>query len=527
MAAYKYKQSNGDGTITVDFNITPDIGKALFPGDTIAINGTVKCNTLNVKTFDFWAGDDLFSFNWYEEINLSVAKGKTGTFSMTFKVEADDSFFLLMRQRTVRKYFVFSVQSADDYGETTDGSEAHYFNAFRYHLDPKILAMDFERATPEGEWADDGQYLQCKTLKIAINPQADQSDITRATITCAGSDGSSRSVDLTQEQLAAALASDGCSETEPGIFADFVSSLGVDYTLTLTLGDDYDQATFTDAVMRSFARLHLSGAKMGGMAVGMFSTATDEQPKFEVAETHMTYFYGCASIHGLNEYALGEHPTGGHWIDGRPIYRWIWTGTTSLSGKQSVVCAMPVIPGTMLTLRAMLQSGTWRCVPNNYYADSGWNCAIFNSTGANISMSFGKNWTGTRNVIIFAEYTKKEDEPDPNYIELSESAGDMQPEIFDDPPYADEGVARADYIAMMAGIEIPEDAGAGSAPGASDPRSDDAPGIEDAAQHSARYATVKLYFDARVWNAQMVRDAAGRWITAEEAQQILNDTDTD
>lgn len=44
-------------------------------------------------------------------------------------------------------------------------------------------------------------------------------------------------------------------------------------------------------------------------------------------------------------------------------------------------------------------------------------------------------------------------------------------------------------------------------------------------QHSPRYGTVKAYYDSGRWTAAMVRNAIGRWITYEEAQEILGKED--
>ena len=141
-----------------------------------------------------------------------------------------------------------------------------------------------------------------------------------------------------------------------------------------------------------------------GVAVGQRSNGTLEDKRFEVAPDYRSLFYG--GIEGVTNFAEGEVPTGGHWIDGRPIFRFMWVGTTSLSNKQGVACSLPVTPDIMLTLRAMVEgSGGWRPIPNNYYGGSTWNCNIYNS-GANISLGFGSSWKNSRRVIIMAEYVK-------------------------------------------------------------------------------------------------------------------------
>ena len=41
-------------------------------------------------------------------------------------------------------------------------------------------------------------------------------------------------------------------------------------------------------------------------------------------------------------------------------------------------------------------------------------------------------------------------------------------------------------------------------------------------ERSAKYETVKRYYDNGLWNEIMVRNAVGRWITEEEAEEILS-----
>lgn len=40
-------------------------------------------------------------------------------------------------------------------------------------------------------------------------------------------------------------------------------------------------------------------------------------------------------------------------------------------------------------------------------------------------------------------------------------------------------------------------------------------------EHSAKYERVKGYYDKGLWTADMVKNAAGRWITPEEAEEII------
>ncbi len=42
-------------------------------------------------------------------------------------------------------------------------------------------------------------------------------------------------------------------------------------------------------------------------------------------------------------------------------------------------------------------------------------------------------------------------------------------------------------------------------------------------EHSEKYDLVKSYYDRGLWSAERVRKAIGKWITAEEAVEILGE----
>lgn len=42
-------------------------------------------------------------------------------------------------------------------------------------------------------------------------------------------------------------------------------------------------------------------------------------------------------------------------------------------------------------------------------------------------------------------------------------------------------------------------------------------------QHSEKFELVKNYYDRGLWTAARVRKAVGKWITAEEATEILGE----
>lgn len=44
-------------------------------------------------------------------------------------------------------------------------------------------------------------------------------------------------------------------------------------------------------------------------------------------------------------------------------------------------------------------------------------------------------------------------------------------------------------------------------------------------EHSEKFEKVRGYYDAGLWSAAMVRNAVGKWITEEEAAEILGEVE--
>ncbi len=304
MAEYKYSQTLNDA-YTVRYNITPDLGEYVAVGEPVVIDGTAydryrKIESVGVRIQNIHlAGSDLFF-----ETPVSIAAGKTGAFRLAFTMEYSASFWRDSGRALEGCPFNFVFSS----GDYTDEAEDQKLNFLRYRLAPKILAMDFERCQAGGTWADDGEYLRCKALKISKGGQANADDFTVARITCSGSDGSIRDVNLTREQIAAALTPSGYSESKPALFSGFRSALGVTYTVTLALGDAYEQAAYADTVMRSFANMHLSGARTGGVAFGRFSSSTEGNPKLE--SDYPAYLYGGIAAINASRQASSQRALG-------------------------------------------------------------------------------------------------------------------------------------------------------------------------------------------------------------------------
>lgn len=122
-----------------------------------------------------------------------------------------------------------------------------------------------------------------------------------------------------------------------------------DWPLTLTFGDEYESASITLTVPKAFANVHLSGASTGGVCFGSFSRATEGNPLFQCY--YPAAFY--AGIDGVTNYASAETPTGGSWIDGKPIHRRVLSGSIAANGT-SVIGTIANME-TVVSLRGMVK----------------------------------------------------------------------------------------------------------------------------------------------------------------------------
>lgn len=147
-------------------------------------------------------------------------------------------------------------------------------------LDPRILALDFKRVALSGQdWveSDEGTAIMGD---LAFSAVVTRFGLTIAKFDIACSDGTTSTINLTQAQIEAAMASGGISETQPGIFANVLFDASKKYTVTLTIGDDFETVSQQFELSDAFTNLHLSGCGKG-VAVGKYSASTVNDPLFE------------------------------------------------------------------------------------------------------------------------------------------------------------------------------------------------------------------------------------------------------
>lgn len=196
-----------------------------------------------------------------------------------------------------------------------------YINA---RCSPLINAFSLERAA-EGLSDDSGENLLF-TAKLSLAETADSSAMGLRLYYQQTGEASEDSfyIDLSGS-LSDLLA--GVTEDASLIERSFANS--ADWSFLLVFGDEYESARARYSISEAFANLHLSGASTGGVCMGGFSSAAENDPKFECH--YPARFY--KGIHGVNIYSTEEVDTGGRWIDGKKIYAKTFVETNAASGK--------------------------------------------------------------------------------------------------------------------------------------------------------------------------------------------------
>lgn len=185
-----------------------------------------------------------------------------------------------------------------------------------------------------------------------------------------------------------------------------------DWMFRMEFGDQFELASKDAEAPMAFANLHLSGNPKGGVAFGGFHKELyDAKGKYVPTLDSHYLIRPFAGIAGVTNYVLGEEDTGGKWIYGEPIYRFVAVGKTAILNAENVIATLPADPDVMITLRAMIKTstGSWRPVPYSYYGSLNWSSTLYQK-GKDIYLSLGSAHTAEKEYIIIAEYTKKEEE---------------------------------------------------------------------------------------------------------------------
>lgn len=177
-----------------------------------------------------------------------------------------------------------------------------------------------------------------------------------------------------------------------------------DWDLLLWFGDEYESVTARFFVSRAFANVHLSGASTGGVCFGSFSKATENKPLFQC-------YYPAefeAGIRGVTSYVSEEIPTGGTWIDGKPIYRRVMEISVATLNSRVDVDMNP-LPNveTLIDLRASLirPSDAARRFPACFWFSDANYHSVWMGGPNTLSVKTSSVITG----YVIIEYTKSEE----------------------------------------------------------------------------------------------------------------------
>ena len=122
------------------------------------------------------------------------------------------------------------------------------------------------------------------------------------------------------------------------------------YVFELHVQDLASRASSADSVAKGRCNVHYAGSGYGA-CFGGFAKGTEANPMLE--SWYPLYAYN--GIHGVNRYEVGEVETGGVWIDGKKIYRNVFTGI-ALAGT-SVNIDMIESLETVIGLQGMIAMG--------------------------------------------------------------------------------------------------------------------------------------------------------------------------
>lgn len=375
------------------------------------------------------------------------------------------------------KYYKVVVKNPS--GETAYDSGQKYINAASTHLDATMGSLlEFGEYTCElsliGEYGKTGtssvsfSVLPCESPKLFLNGtspvanrfRAEQDDIggivyteapdgTKALLSFVGNIQAFSG--LNTYEISVKYGIENEEMIDLGVFAsgtdvddlaftyqdtiellkDDTFSIDNRYQFDITIKDYFGQsATITGYLEKAVFRVRVHE---NGVAVGMNTTGTAEQKKFEVAENYTTHLYGEAFAHGgiagvtnypvMNEGAVypptnnneevyeREELTGGTWIDGKPIYRYTWMGVSSRSGSQGGYGNIPGgNPETVIRLYGTFKrpsDNAWFAIPNIYYGSLNYAVNMRTNEDGGLTVGFGSAYDGTKSMILVVEYTKK------------------------------------------------------------------------------------------------------------------------
>lgn len=172
-----------------------------------------------------------------------------------------------------------------------------------------------------------------------------------------------------------------------------------DYTFTATLTDQFGSSVVTTYIYKAGGYFNV---EKFGVRVGGRTTGTAQAPKFE--SDYPIYAY--AGIEGVNNYSTAEVLTGGRWIDGKSIYRFVATGTVTLAASTTLL-TLPSVPDNVIDIRMAVYAGSdWKPVCFTYYNNDNWDINVRIDGSGNVIVQAGSSARTATKYNLIVEYTK-------------------------------------------------------------------------------------------------------------------------
>ena len=288
-------------------------------------------------------------------------------------------------------------------------------SVLNYRYVPRI--GDFALLRSIGGEENDEGIVPMATLKLALRDSGMTSFMSLKLHYAENGSATSASpyIDLTAEIPGLLEGAENDTELIPQTFSN-----GSDWAFLLVFGDEYESASARRSFFRAFANLHLSGCKTGGACFGGFSRSQYAKP---MLESHYEGVFH-RGIRGISNFAQEEIPTGGRWIDNKPLYRRIISG--SVKASATTVIAEGIDFETLIRLEGFLKyttsAGLVTQRPLNYYSSSSVNTRVFAQEGKIKVYS-----TEGGDVTVIMEYTRAADAPieeADGYAAFTDSAGE-------------------------------------------------------------------------------------------------------
>lgn len=254
-----------------NFSVTPSI---VAPGESMHVEFTIKVTASDDVNGLHIYGGNASGYMVYMDDDWTLAAGKTKTVSI---------------DKALPKELKYISQNIGDNRTLVDPKWAVVLGGYgsRYEIDdpvtylnmrylPTIAEFSMERAS-NGIANDEGENL-LTSLRLSIADGADASDMRLKLYYAQDSVPTTASACIDLSDHIPALLSGAANSAS--LIPDSFSN-GSDWNFMLVFGDDYETTAARFSISRSFANVHMSGCKTGGICFGGFSSAAEGEPKLE------------------------------------------------------------------------------------------------------------------------------------------------------------------------------------------------------------------------------------------------------